>query len=399
MTDYSNADLETRKKLATAEDTADHVLEVLSNDSEPDVRSLVASNPNTSPTTLQKLGQEFPDVITDNPIFGLLLIENPHSYFIRLSLARSSTTSGEILTKLAATKKYSDREICWAVANNINTPISVLEKLATWFPERDEFSAAEDGDLVHIGVAINPNTPPHVLEQLSHHHRTLVRKKVAQHPNTSVSVLERLINDNHKKVVLEVAKNPNISLSKALLLKIQSLLEYLAGEYDQYDQNLIFLTQEDRGLLDDITNHPHVPESAMQIIDAIDNKPGVPIAILEKLAQDSRYYVRKKLAKNTHLPAYLMESLAEDQQPEVRREIAKNIATPVTILAKLANDFHSSIRESVAKNTTTPRNILLKLSQDRSIRVKQSILSRKDLSVEMIAEMFNRILSLTNEIS
>jgi hypothetical protein len=53
----------------------------------------VASNPNTTIEVLEKLGQEFPEAVTGNPIFNLLTLINPDSRFIHLSLARSSTTS------------------------------------------------------------------------------------------------------------------------------------------------------------------------------------------------------------------------------------------------------------------------------------------------------------------
>ena len=100
MFDYKNAELKTRIAIASAEDTPADVLIQLSEDPAKEVRNAVASNPNTLTEILVKLGKEFPEAITANPIFNLLFLEDPNSKFIRLSLARSSTTSPETLAKI-----------------------------------------------------------------------------------------------------------------------------------------------------------------------------------------------------------------------------------------------------------------------------------------------------------
>ena len=228
MTNYNNQKLEVRKQFAKAEDTAPDILTTLSNDSDAKVRLLVASNPNTPVNVLQKLGEEFPDAITDNPIFNLLLLENLDTYFVKLSLARSFTTSEETLTRLANARYYSEEPIVRAVANNPSTPISVLEKLATWFPEIEENSEETDGDRVHEAVASNPNTPVRILEKLAQHRSPYVREQLANNPNTSAFILEELVNNRtriwrYSNILLAVVNNPNTPLST-----VKSSLEYLA---------------------------------------------------------------------------------------------------------------------------------------------------------------------------
>jgi hypothetical protein len=101
MFDYNSNNLEIKRKIAKAEDTPVEVLQKLSRDRDRSIRSLVAGNPNTPIEVLFELGKDFPEVITKNPIFKLLLLEDPDSYFVRLSLARSSTTESATLDKLA----------------------------------------------------------------------------------------------------------------------------------------------------------------------------------------------------------------------------------------------------------------------------------------------------------
>ena len=113
------------KKIAASPSTPSHLLIELGKHQNSQIRSLVASNPNTPVETLKCLGQEFADAIVDNLVFDLLKLEDPNSKFIKLTLARSTKTPPEVLAKLIATEK-TDAEICYALANNTNTPIDVL---------------------------------------------------------------------------------------------------------------------------------------------------------------------------------------------------------------------------------------------------------------------------------
>lgn len=135
MSDYKNPKLETKRKLASIEDTPVEILQELSKDSDRTIRSLVAGNPITPTEILIELGKEFPEIVTENPIFSLLWLEDPNSLFIRLSLARSSTTDLATLDKLA-----SDCDM------NI------------WI-EQDYVS-------VHKAIAQNPHTPPEIIKML-----------------------------------------------------------------------------------------------------------------------------------------------------------------------------------------------------------------------------------------
>lgn len=69
-------EIETKMAIAAADDTPTDILEELSKEPESQVRYLVASNPNTPVEILQQLGEEFPEAITANPVFALLLLEN-----------------------------------------------------------------------------------------------------------------------------------------------------------------------------------------------------------------------------------------------------------------------------------------------------------------------------------
>lgn len=121
-------DLNPREKLSLAkdEDTKSDLLILLSKDNDVNIRQAVAGNPNTSVEVLEELSKEFPEIVAANPVFDLLLLENPDSKFIKFVQARSSTTSTERLAKLV---KDKNGHIGNNAIANPNTTLEILEKL------------------------------------------------------------------------------------------------------------------------------------------------------------------------------------------------------------------------------------------------------------------------------
>jgi hypothetical protein len=348
MINYLNRELKVRKQFAQADDTLPDILTALSQDSNVEVRLVVAGNPNTPVNVLQKLGEEFPDAITDNPIFNLLLLENLDTYFIKLSLARSSTTSAEILTQFANARYYSEEEIVRAVANNPNAPISVLEKLAIWFPEIEENSEETDGDFVHAGVASNLKTPVYILEELAKHRSEYVREQVAKNINASVIALETLVKNStescyYSNVLLAVANNPNTPLSITI-----SLLEYLAGE------DKVNIRQA-------VLKHPHVTNTAIKIVDFVNKnfkkKPGITLELLEKLAVDKRRHILHLVASHPLASAEILETLSHDEDANVRYQVIKHKNTSSETLQKLAVWLVEDIKKRGNRHYYTPIHI------------------------------------------
>ena len=101
--------MEDLKKVAANPLTSFHLLVELSQHENFAIRYLVASNPNTPEETLTHLGKEFPDEV----------LENPHSYFKRLSLARDRKTPPETLEKLIFNSRRFKHEL--AVLENLIT--------------------------------------------------------------------------------------------------------------------------------------------------------------------------------------------------------------------------------------------------------------------------------------
>ena len=96
--------LEADRKLAQDSNTSPKILNKLASSGDYLTHKYVAGNPNTSLKTLERLGNNFSDAIVANPIFALLLLEQPNNKFLKLCLARSLTTSVNTLKTLIATE-------------------------------------------------------------------------------------------------------------------------------------------------------------------------------------------------------------------------------------------------------------------------------------------------------
>ena len=323
MNHLTPADIEHRKELARSENTPSETLANLMKDSNTEIRKLLAQNSNTPVRILQHLGEEFPEEIVTNGMFYLLLLENPDTYFIKLSLARSCSTPPETLTRLANHRYYSEEKIVRAVAKNPNTPVAVLEKLADWFPEIEENSEESDGDWVHMEVASNLNTPLNTLEKLTQHRGCMVQARIASNPNTPIALLHDL-NNNRKNsifyyhVLLALANNPKMPRSD-----VEAILEYLAGSSEYKAREAVL-------------KHPFVTDTAIKIANFVRRKPGITVELLHQLATDERRHLRELVVINELATAEILDILADDKYPKIRYGVIKHKNTASDTLQRLA---------------------------------------------------------------
>ncbi|MDZ8064416.1 MAG: hypothetical protein RMY64_02080 [Nostoc sp. DedQUE08] len=295
--------------LASAVDTSVVVLEELSLHPQPEVREAVAKNPNTPTEVLLKLGKEFPDAITANPIFNLLLLENPESHFVRLSLARSTTTSESAIAQLS---KIEDEEILLAVARNPKTSLEILEELVENPPLFCDDENADESDFDELFTAIvqNPNTSESLLLQLAEDGSWNIKIAIAENPKTPLSLLNTFADWRNFSMHKAIARNPQAP---------SVILEKLAGENEKEIRDLV-------------KNHPNVSETAIAIINFIEGKPGTSIDLLERLASDRRASVRLLVASHPSTPAKILEKLAQDTDEDVPFKAASHPNATSTVL-------------------------------------------------------------------
>ena len=210
----------------------------------------MANNPNTPVEILENLGEEFPDEITANPIFNLLLLENPESKFVLLSLARASTTSEEKLNELA---NHQDNNIREAIVNNSKTSANILDNM--------------------------------ILKKLVTDTDYLVRQAIAEHPNVTIEILDKLKSDENVNVREQVAKNPNISLviMKYLTKDSVAIVRQAVANNSQTSTTILYKLKSDRS--------PSVRQ-------AIAQNPNTHLDVIHKLASDANKIVRAAAKDN-----------------------------------------------------------------------------------------------------
>lgn len=348
MSEPQNAWFEARLTLAQADTTPAKVFTELSIDSNAQIRQAVALNPNTPADILLELGEEFPNEITQNPIFALLLLEEGvDSHFVGLSLARSTTTNENILIKLS---EINDGEIHYAIARNPKTPISVLEKFAQMYRRKSE---------VYVAQPFDPN------RYLSPTYKSYcILSAIVQNPNVPESLLHEIAGFGHSEVNNLLLQNPDISTS--ILEEIASVTNYFAYSDVQT-----------------ILDHPNVSETAIAIINAMRGKCGIPSAILEKLVNHPNTCVRNRIALHPELTLELLLKLAGNS--ELHWELANSCSyLPPLAIGRIAEiifrnllspnhplSFEDKVIFWIARHHNTPIVILENLASNQPSHVYQ----------------------------
>jgi hypothetical protein len=162
--------------------TGEHELESLANSSNNSVKALVASNPNASIVTLNKLFRDFPHEVYSNPVMTLLLLEDPNLLNEIISNAVSAMEKSLVQgQRFLRTIRESD-----------------IEKLLLHHPKSfvRVFAAKTSGE-------------PRLLSLLSKDSDPYVRNKVAQNKYVTIEILVALAHDEIDYVAMTVAKNTN----------------------------------------------------------------------------------------------------------------------------------------------------------------------------------------------
>ena len=351
---------------AQDENTPSEVLTQLANNYSKTIRQYVASNPNTPIEILGKLSQSFSNEITTNPIFNLLLLENSESNFVKLALARSSTTDSKTLSRLIDFERISieDLKVLYAVAKNSNTSIADLEKLLNWHPDRNliksyGIATSTIQDNLAYNISLNNSTPCHLLKQLAKKNSQVIHDCV---PNTTK------IYPNSSRNINELQKTLKFKTLQAISSHQNApsdLLEYLAGE------NCKIIQQN-------ILNHPNVSQKAIDIVEFIQNKPTQSDrSIAEQLAKDSRAEVRKIVAQNENISPAILADLAADSNMQVVLTVAQNRQTTSDSLEKLATILNKEIHQAIARHhNTSPKvkYIMEFMKSIQPVKIPESIL-------------------------
>ncbi len=332
--------IEQERQQAQDENTATEILAKLATSEDKLTRQCVASNPNTSIEILQKLGSEFPDEITVNPIFDLLLLENPENKFVLLCLARSSTTSEKKLSELA---NHKDTEILIAVAHNPNVTVSILKSLAIQRNQHIDVLEA---------IVKNSRTSTNVIDKLYEKHKYYrLSELILENPRTSDLILEEIVisswsdSNNFYSLIL---KHPNASQATIELARFRNsdldtpyyILEKLTNHKDYRIRNLIArYSNTPVKLLDKLGSDNH-----LGIKEGLAANPNTSVELLDKIGLDNDLWIKIYLAANPNASVELLDKLSSDNNEYVRKTVAANLKVSLATLYKLVEDVHHHVR-------------------------------------------------------
>ena len=176
---------------------------------------------------------------------------------------------------------------------------------------------SEDYDTL-LDLAEDPNTRPEILDELLTSDFEEVYRAVAKNPNTSPNTLHKIYED-HNVLDIELAQNPKLPYD---LCELFSSSEYY-----------VFVRE------------------------ALASNPGIPLSVMQKLANDEDWHVRTNLAQNPSLPDDLITKFAKDAESQVRKYVCLNPNISNELLLELCEDVRWYVRE-IANTILLERGVL-----------------------------------------
>ncbi len=355
----------------------------------------VVSNPNTPIDALLKLAELFPQQFLANPVFPLLLLENPNlpieiSYWTLLKILEQDEIP-ELFLANAATHRNS--EILYAITRHRKTPETVLEQIAirNQYDVRLGLCIAKRRDVterillklaehksarVRLHLAKHPKTPSNVLELLEKQEsgwniRVKIQKAIAQNPQTSLRLLEKLAGE-HIKVKQTIARRRHLPIN----LIVQLAIDYQIHSMRVLTQNLSI----PGSLLVQLTDHPE-----FRVRQMVAWHPNTPVEVLEKWADGE---LRKCIAYNSSTPVEFLAQLAADDDDQIQASVAQNPSTPGFVLEQLANyPTHDLL---LSKHPNTPKvvleQVLERLAMDERLSVRKYVAKHPHTPVKILTQ-------------
>lgn len=333
--------------------------------------------------------------LSDSLIFQLAQVEVKHSYLsrnikirkkIRFAIANNPNTKLDILQQLAKDIEYTVRMTAKRkIASHPQTDLSVIEQLA--FDAEPSIKQAvasrydlpieliremaKDHQIARKGFLVrNRFFDCDLLDTLAQDSHPRVQQLVALHPNTSEKTLIRLANNPETGIF--ILQNPNLTTEI-----FEQLVSSNNAKLD------LALAQHSRTSRENLETIATKSEDAVTLIAVVENnktRKKTKSKILTILAGFSSRSVRQYVAKNPCTPENILWGWSTSQRyNKLHPFIAKNPASSNLLLDYLAHNFYSrKIWESLIMNPNTSEETLSYLCSEK---LKQSILNTRKVNV------------------
>lgn len=469
-------------------ETPEHILKVLGEMCDPyyNISRALAQNPQCPPSFLEPLvgsnDRAVRELAAENPNtpFALLqqfqmqigIVEHPHTdsdtlrelamsqwEHIRLGVAGHLNTPQDVLEQLATDQDFT---VCMAVALSKNTPTTTLEKLVTEAIACHPYASVEEVLVLLIAachphasaevleqlaavslaaicqddyyrireaVALNPNTPTSLLEELAKDPADNVSMGLAQNPNTPVSILEQLTKypdlqvqrcaESTLQLVSEFLKNRSADCTGVTPNSLKSLVSKFPHRLEiPENMRLAFFCLEEPPITDNpdllgqiakisnsnnfrlVAMNPATPINTLRhlalndeqwiqraAIKTLTQNANTPGEILQQLVEKADLKIGVAIALHPNTPVAALEELANATDWQVHLVVAKNPNTPVTALEKLAQEDNWKVRQVVAQNSKTPESVLKKLLQDQDKYVRAAAIANPNTPKNLLEQI------------
>jgi hypothetical protein len=293
------------EELALAQDpqTPPELLTRLVQSPNEEIARAAMRNPNLPRETLFQFAASYPGEFAQNPALPLILLEDTPKQALTLQalLALIEHDVPEELLRLLLSAAPLD------IQRQIVPRIS-SEKVLSWL-------AKSDAGIVRAYVALNANTSPATLSDLSADPMMPVRKEVARNRRTPPEILESLSKETHNQILLPIAAHPNTNLATI--------------------ERLIAL------------NRPRIRRS-------LATNPNTPLPVLVRLVDASFFQEEtpREVAQHPAASAELLERLSHANDWRIREQVAINPKTPTTTRERLCKDPDPEVREAARRKLT-----------------------------------------------
>ena len=337
--------------------TPTEILEDLALSENPEIRASVAANLGSPIELLTKLGNDS----TYEVKFGLAY--NPHTPTDILQLMITNDKKVQnIVNTIANVSKldmnmfkslYSDPEMKDVISTNPNLTVGQIQQIFN------------DG-VGYYGLAMNPNTPSPILEQLSN-----MVDSIPEMDGTTTL---------YHPYVLSLAANS--SLPSNLIHKLMTL--------DNNNLNDGMFSFEELLAL-----NPNTPVEILELFAkdtntsqyyAVSANPKTPYEVIKLYFNSENKYLRANAAANQNIPTDSLSVLALSKDSAIRKGVAMNKNTNVSDLILLSTDKDDEVREYVARNPKSPIECLERLASDSAVTVRAAVADYQVLHITFYSD-------------
>jgi pentose-5-phosphate-3-epimerase len=334
-------------------------------------------------------------------------------------VAANEACPPDLLRTLA---EHKDAKVRQRVVANPQTPVEVVAKLGSQFPEqlldnpafdtyllerpdllegigasalrslvkRDicpmgfwEYAARFDDQASQLYLLMNAAAPKMAVERLLQSAHRSVKDAAQWHVNLQVKPLKNWRGILTASVAKSLSVEQPSEAINALAYIVANILDMRGHAWAQEIGESDILRFRTPGFqISSLAANPSTPPSVLERLaedksadgwDSVAFNPSTPASLLERLAGHKDEDIRESVAQNPAAPPLILELLAEDKKTPVRWWVAANPSTPGYVLERLAKDRNEIVRSNVASNLSAPPAVLESLAEDKEESIRTAV--------------------------